>query len=206
MNSAIPINLAVEGALDEEVLRRILAGHGYTIGAAYGRRGSGYLRKTIHGFNSAAKGTPFAVLTDLDTEVCPAVLIRTWLPRPKHPNLIFRVAVREVEAWLLAHRKAMARFLGVHEDLVPHDVDDLPDPKKTLIELARRSRNRDLRTAIAPRPGSTATEGPDYNARLALFVRRHWDVNAAARSSPSLKRAVRRITEFQPVWNTLESR
>jgi len=95
MNSAIPINLAVEGSLDEEVLRKILrqARRGYVIGTSYGRRGSGYLRRTIHGFNSAARGTPFAVLTDLDRETCPAELIRAWLPQPRHPNFLFRVAV-----------------------------------------------------------------------------------------------------------------
>ncbi|MGA2329534.1 MAG: hypothetical protein ABSH05_25020 [Bryobacteraceae bacterium] len=207
MNRTIPINLAVEGSLDEEILRKILrqAGRGYAIGKPYGRRGSGYLRKTIRGFNSAAKGTPFAVLTDLDQEVCPAALVRAWLPQPRHANLIFRVAVRAVEAWLLAHREGMARFLGIRERLVPADVDSLPNPKRTLIDLARQTRNRELRAAIVPRPGSTATEGPDYNGRLAVFVRRYWDVNSAARSSPSLARAVRRIGEFQPVWEHLES-
>jgi len=53
-----------------------------------------------------------------------------------------------------------------------------------------------------PRPGSTATEGPDYNGRLSVFVREYWDVISAARSSPSLARAVRTIGEFQPVWST----
>jgi hypothetical protein len=207
MNSAIPINLAVEGSLDEEVLRKILrqARRGYVIGTSYGRRGSGYLRRTIHGFNSAARGTPFAVLTDLDREVCPAELIRAWLPQPRHPNFLFRVAVREVEAWLLAHREGISRFLGVSEHLVPSDADGLPDPKRTLIGLARQTRNRELKAAIVPRQGSTATEGPDYNGRLSVFVREYWDVSSAARCSPSLARAVRRIGEFQPVWEHIES-
>jgi hypothetical protein len=206
MNRAIPINLAVEGILDEEVLKRILqqARRGYAIGTPYGRRGSGYLRRKIHGFNVAARGTPFAVLTDLDTEPCPVALIRSWLPQPRHPNLLFRVAVREVEAWLLAHRVGMARFLGIREHLVPADVDSLPNPKRTLIDLARQTRNREMKAAIVPRPGSTATEGPDYNGCLVVFVRKHWDVNSAARSSPSLARAVRRIGEFQPVWEHVE--
>lgn len=208
MNRTIPINLAVEGTLDEQVLRKILrqAGRGYAIGTTHGHRGFGYLRRTIHGFNCAAKGTPFAVLTDLDKETCPAALIRAWLPQPKHPNLIFRVAVREVEAWLLAHREAIARFLGIREELVPRDVDALEDPKKTLLELARQSRSRGLREAIVPHRGSTATIGPDYNGRLAIFVRKHWDATSAARCSPSLARAVRRIGEFQPVWRNPETR
>ena len=207
MSRTIPINLAIEGALDEEVLRKVLlqAGRGYAIGTSYGRKGFGYLRKTIHGFNTAAKRTPFAVLADLDQEDCPAALIRAWLPQPQHPNLLFRVAVREVEAWLLAHREGIARFLGISEHLVPPDADGIPDPKRTLLDLARQTRNRELKAAIVPRPGSTATEGPDYNGRLAVFVREYWDVSSAARSSPSLARAVRTIGEFQPVWEHLEN-
>jgi hypothetical protein len=207
MSRTIPINLAIEAALDEEVLRKLLlqAGRGYVIGTSYGGRGSGYLRKTVPGFNFAARGTPFAVLTDLDTEPCPAALIRNWLPQPQHPNLIFRVAVREVEAWLLAHREAMARFLGIREDLVPREVDDLRDPKGALIDLARRSRIRELREAIVPRRGSTASIGPDYNGCLTGFVREYWKVNLAAQSSPSLQRALTRIGEFRPVWSHQES-
>jgi hypothetical protein len=202
MNSTIPINLAVEGTLDEEVLRKILqqAGRGYAIGTTHGHRGCGYLRRTIPGFNQGAKGTPFAVLTDLDREKCPPALIRAWLSQPKHPNLIFRVAVRAVEAWLLAHRQGIASFLGIHEDLVPRNVDALENPKQTLVELARKSRSRALREAMVPRRDSTATIGPDYNGRLAVFIRRDWDVTSAVRCSPSLERAVRRIGEFQPVW------
>ena len=65
---SIPVNLAIEDELSEAVLRRLLADarHGYVIGKAYGRNGYGYLRKTIAGWNRAAKGIPFVVLTDLD--------------------------------------------------------------------------------------------------------------------------------------------
>jgi len=120
MSRTIPINLAIEAALDEEVLRKLLlqAGRGYVIGTSYGGRGIGYLRKTVPGFNFAARGTPFAVLTDLDTEPCPPHSFRNWLPQPQHPNSSSRG--REGGGSLApAHREAMARFLGIREDLVP---------------------------------------------------------------------------------------
>jgi len=46
---------------------------------------------------------------------------KKWLPYPKHPNLLFRVAVKEVEAWLLAHRAAFATFLGISDKLIPQE-------------------------------------------------------------------------------------
>src|SRR5271163_4824291 len=110
--SPIPINLAVEDELSETVLRAILAfvDREYWIGTTYGRNGYGYLRRTITGWNRAAHGTPFVLLTDLDSSPCPSALIQEWLRVPLHPNLIFRVAVREVEAWLLADARNLARF------------------------------------------------------------------------------------------------
>jgi hypothetical protein len=109
MNKAIiPINLAVEDELSEVVSRKLLkvTRRSYVVGACYSQGGFGYLRKKISGFNNAAKGTPFFVLTDLDRGPCASALIGEWLPSPipKHPNLILRVAVQEVEAWLLAAR------------------------------------------------------------------------------------------------------
>jgi hypothetical protein len=199
----VPVNLAVEDELSEAVLRAILSQlRGYAVGVAYRRGGSGYLRRTIRGFNNAARGTPYVVLADLDRYQCPPALIRDWLSVPQHPNLVFRVAVREVEAWLLAHRSALASFLGIPEKSIPRDVDGLEDPKQTLIDLARRSRFRELRDAIAPRRESTARIGPDYNGRLSAFARKHWDARLAARSSASLQRTLRKLAAFRPTWTT----
>jgi hypothetical protein len=201
--ASIPINLAVEDLLSEAVLRKILqyTERPYDVGTCFCRGGYGYLKKNIHGFNNAAKAMPFLVLTDLDKAECPAVLIKEWLPHPKHPNLLFRVAVKEVEAWLLAHRDAFTRFLGIQRRLIPSTVDVISDPKKLLLDLARKSKRRLLREAIVPSPGSTARVGPDYNGQLVFFVEAFWNVATAMQSSPSLKRTVVALTNFQPRWD-----
>jgi hypothetical protein len=198
----IPVNLAIEDELSETVLRRIIAhtGRGYAIGTAYGRGGFGYLKRTIHGWNRAAAGVPFVLLTDLDELECPMALIEDWLTVPRHANLIFRVAVREVEAWLLADGTNFSRFLRVQEGALPKDVEALKDPKACLIGLARKSRSREIRERIAPLPGSTAKQGRDYNACLVSFVVSTWSIPAAAARSVSLARAVRRLGLFKPVW------
>jgi hypothetical protein len=162
--------------------------------------GYGYLRRTIAGWNEAARGGPWLVLTDLDRAECPRALIDEWLPQPQHPNLLFRVAVREVEAWLLADRENLARYLGVSTRLFPPDPDSLPDAKRSLIELARRSRGRAVRESIVPRQGSTAKQGGDYNGFLGRFVMDAWNIKAASVRSPSVDRTIAVLARFEPIW------
>ena len=200
--SGIPVDLAIEDELSEVVLRRLLtvANRGYHVGTTYRRGGFGYLRRTINGWNAAAKGRPFVVLTDLDDGPCPSDLIGGWLTSPRHPNLILRVAVREVEAWLLADAGNLAKFLGIDEARIPAIPEEIRDPKAMLVELARSCRSGDIRGRLVPRRGSTAKQGPDYNGCLGGFVRSAWDVRNAARHSPSLARSMARIEAFTPVW------
>lgn len=201
----IPIDLAVEDELSQAILLRLLeeSGRPYAPGTVYGRRGFGYLKKTIKGWNRAAKGKPFIVVTDLDLdkEPCPPSLLASWLAEPKHPNLMFHVAVPEIESWLLADTANFARFLGCAARLMPDDPESLSDPKAFLVGLARKSRLSHIRWRLAPKPGSTAPQGPDYNGCLGEFVRSGWNVVEAAKKSASLRRAIRRIAEFRPSWS-----
>jgi hypothetical protein len=202
MTPSIPVNIATEDEISEVVSRRLLehANRSYAVGTAYGRTGFGYLRRLIPGWNQAAQGVPFILMTDLDQYPCPPALIDDWLNVPKHPNLLIRVAVREIEAWLLADRTSIAKFLRVSRDHVPADVEALPDPKATLVSLARRSRSRSIRERVAPRTGSTAHQGPDYNGCLAEYVSTLWDIDEAADVAPSLSRAMTALRIFTPVW------
>jgi hypothetical protein len=200
--SSVPVNLAIEDELSEAVLRRLLAGakRDYAVGTAYGRSGYGYLRKTIGGWNRAARGIPFVVLTDLDRADCAPSLMSEWLGVPKHPNLIFCVAVREVEAWLLSDSIRLAKYLGCAVHKMPADPEGLADPKRTLIDLANESRSAEIRARVSPKRGSTAKQGPDYNGCLSAFVRRYWNISDAALHSASLTRAVKRLEQFAPTW------
>jgi len=200
--SDIPVNLAIEDELSEVVLRRLLAHsrRGYHVGTAYRKGGFGYLRRTVVGWNRAAQGIPFVILTDLDDHTCPRSLIDEWLTEPQHQNLVFRIAVREVEAWLLADSENLSTYLAVRESFVPGEPEILVDPKGALIDLARASRSARVRDQIVPRRGSTAKQGPGYNGCLAGFVATHWDIRAASVRSPSLARAMRRLAGFRPTW------
>ena len=198
----IPINIVVEDDLSEAVLRQILkqSQRNFSIGKCLKRQGYGYIKRILPGINDAAKGSPYLVLTDLDRNECPLALLREWLSSPKHPNLIFRVAVVEVESWLLGHREAFAEFLRISVNLIPDDLDSVPDPKQLLIELAKKSKKRDLRDAIVPAKNSTAKIGKDYNGQLIQFVNQTWQAEIARNHSRSLDRAINAILGFEPTW------
>lgn len=200
----IPINLVFEDVLSEAVLKEMLkqSQRPFSVGNCLNQRGYGKIKKVISGLNHAAKGMPYLVLTDLDNAECPLVILSEWLTQPKHPNLLFRIAVKEVESWLLAHREAFAEFLGISVDLIPADVDKIYDPKQLLINLVKKSKKRNLRDAIVPDRNSTAKIGKDYNGQLIQFVNQSWQVASAQTNSPSLERAMNALINFQPTWET----
>lgn len=202
MSNPIPINLAVEDAISEAVLRRILANCGgpWAIGIVYGRGGVGYLRKMTQGFNSAAHGTPFVVLADLDRANCAPQVVSEWLPNGAHQNLILRFAVREVEAWVMSDTDSFGRFLGVGLSTIPSAVETLQDPKQELVRVARRSRNKEIVADLVPRIGSTASVGRNYNARVVQYVQTQWDPSAGRHNCDSLNRAMVALERFAPKW------
>ncbi len=202
MTAPIPLNLAVEDALTESLFAKILKllPVAYAIRTIYKRGGYEYLRQNINGFNNAAKGIPFLIGTDLDMYECPPALMANWLLRPKHHNLLVRVAVREAEAWVLADKENFANFLGIRSALIPDDVEAIADPKRELINLARKARRRELREDICPPANSTRTVGPNYNSRLSAFVQQNWDPNTARQRAESLARTIDRLVAFQPQW------
>lgn len=204
----IAINLVFEDQLSEAVLRVILIQSRKNfevlrcfpdLTRQHSSSGFGYIKSKIKDFNQAAKGMPFLVLTDLDKEECPPKLIRDWLPVKPHPNLIFRVAKREVESWVMADRNAFADFLRIPLTKIPINIDDeLDDPKAFLVKMARKSKDQEVRNAIVPQ-SVTSKMGPDYNARLISFVKDKWNLERAVQHSDSLKRAVNAINNFQPI-------
>ncbi|MCK6485988.1 MAG: DUF4276 family protein [Phycisphaerae bacterium] len=184
------ISAAVEGPLDEVVARRLVESVGASIANVYGRNGKPALLARIEGYNNAARFAPWFVLIDLDGDGdCAPPARARWLPNAA-PRMCFRIAVREVEAWLLADRTRFAQFLKVNQAWVVTDPETLPDPKQVVVNLARKSRNRAIREDIAPRPGSGRSVGPAYVSRMIEFVQRWWSPTDAARSAPSLERAM----------------
>lgn len=188
--ASIAVTRAVEGSLDESVAVALVSHVGAQAGPVYGLKGKTHLRKSIDGYNFAAAHSPWFVLVDLDTDhPCAPPMVTDWVPEPA-ALLCFRVAVHECEAWLLADRPAFATFLGVAVTRIPQDLETVLEPKELVVNLARRSRKRDIRDDLVPSPSSGRSVGPAYGAKLSEFVRDNWDPARAAQSSNSLQRAI----------------
>jgi hypothetical protein len=187
------ITAAVEGMVDEAVARRLVEHIGAEVGPVYGRHGKDHLRRNIGGYNRAARFAPWLVLIDLNSDAeCAPALVPVLLSAPS-PMMRFRIAVREVESWLLADRERLAGFLGVSHVGVPLQPEAEIDPKRTVVDIARRSKRRAIREDLVPRPGSGRSEGPGYASRMIEFVldrKRGWRPEVAAGRSDSLRRCL----------------
>ena len=205
LNSVI---LAVEDVLSNAVSTKILKNFGIEIVLRIGFKGNSYLKQKAAGLNQAARGPcEVFMLTDLDSpQNCPPQLIQSWIRAPLSSGFFLRVAVMEVESWIMADRSALAGFLSIPVNRIPSNTDTIANPKEFLVSLARRSTKRRLRDQLVPAPGATtARVGPEYNSRFSEFVQTHWDLERAAVVSPSLKRTVDRIRSAQSVSDASQS-
>jgi hypothetical protein len=189
-DGTLRISAAVEGIVDEAVVQKLIIEVGGWPGTVYGKNGKPYLRQKIQGFNNAAKSWPCLVLVDLDNDAeCAPPLCAEWV-QVLAPYLCFRVAVREVEAWLMADAATLASFLGVSRNRIPADPEQLVDPKMEMVNLARRSRRQAIRKDMVPREGSGRSVGPAYASRLIEYVQTFWRPEVASEQSESLRRAI----------------
>lgn len=186
--------LAVEDVLGEAVSTRILASQGIAVSQRLGLKGKGYLQQKAQSLNQTARGFAVFMLADQDSpDPCPPQLIRSWIKGPRHPHLFLRIAVMEVESWIMADRSGIASFLSIPLSRIPVDTDVLLHPKEFLVSLARSGSKKRLRAELVPKPGATSKVGPGYNVRLGEFVRLYWDVERASQTSNSLKRTLARL-------------
>lgn len=194
----VGLAIATEDELSEAVAVRLVAdaAPSLPVTQTLRRNGFGYLRSRMANWCGLAGHQPVLVLTDLDQIACPAELLRQWRGRLKPPDdLLVRVAVREVEAWLLADHEAMRLLFGARGRL-PAEPDQLPDPKAHLLALAAKYAPRDVRLDLVKTSGAMSSQGLGYNARLSYWVQTCWHPARAAECSPSLRRARMRLQEL----------
>ncbi|MCS7316612.1 MAG: hypothetical protein NZ554_14160, partial [Bryobacteraceae bacterium] len=195
----ITISGAVEGDLDAAVPRRLLRSVGAVPGTIYGRRVKSHLLDKLAAYNQAARFQPWVVLLDLDQDAaCAPQILPRWLPTPA-PQMCLRVAVRAVDAWLLADAERLARFLHIPRQHIPGHPDAIDRPEQCTVSLARQSRSSAIREDIVPRPESGRDVGPAYTARMIEFVQDEttgWWPEVAAQASESLARCLRRLRQL----------
>jgi hypothetical protein len=184
---------AVEGPVDDAVVRKVLRACGHEPGSIHIKNGKSGLLEKLTGYNTAAQIAPWLVLVDLNGDAsCAPPFVAACLPSPAE-QMIFRVAVRQVEAWLLADRSRFARFLKVSQARLPRDPDSLPDAKRVVTDIARHSSDRRIREEMVSRPGSGRKVGPAYVARMIEFIELVWMPDDAEIRSDSLSRCLGRL-------------
>lgn len=157
--------------------------------------GSGYLKSNIRKWCELSNTLPVLILTDLDNTKCPLLLIQSWLEKDKKPdNLLIRVAVREIESWLIADYEAIQDFLNSKERLSVKP-DEIQDPKQYLLNLAKKA-PRQIRDDLVQVNKGSIRQGLGYNNLLAKFVTETWDPERAAARSPSLAKARMRLSDL----------
>jgi len=190
------VTLAVEGPSDVAVLRRLCETAGVDIANVYVCGGKLPLDERLKGFNQAAQYSNWVVLRDLNADGPCASQVMTDLLPDRATRMFLRLAVRAVEAWLLADRKGLASYLGIKVASIPSSPDLLRRPKRALVDVARHSKRRELRRDLVPEAGLSTEVGPGYTARITEFAQRYWSPTAGASNSGSLARcmaALRRI-------------
>lgn len=189
-------SVAVARRILAHVNRQYSAQFEFRPGFPDNKRGFGNIKRMLPALvDMARRGLPSFVISDLDRFPCSPALIRDWmglaaqqrLSVPK--NLIFRIAEKEIESWIMADRDAFSEFIGIHRDNFVRNPDSLEDPKQHLLNVIRKKGRKKWQKEMLPQ-GKTAAIGPKYNEKLCEFVDQHWDPARAAERSPSLLKAI----------------
>ncbi len=118
--------------------------------------------------NMARAGIHTMVLVDLDDTDSPCTLIHEWFSLLEKegaslpPECLFRIAVREVESWILADRKNWAEFIGIAASNFSSTPDLLDDPQRHIFEVVRSKGRKKFHRGMLP--SGTSHIGPLYRA------------------------------------------
>lgn len=161
------------------------------------KHGRGNVQRELPAYSALADVMPVIAGVDLDGDECAPSLLQAWGHVPK-PNLIVRVAVTEIESWVLADRKQCAQFLNSVSKEITKSPDSLANPKKVLLDLARTCASDELKKDLVPRNYDREYPriGPAYNLRMVEFVAKRWRPHVARERSDSLNRAILAIEKL----------
>ena len=198
----IPIALATEDELSEAIALRLIEElkKPHYVAHKLRRGGFGYLRSKMDSWVQMSQYQIMLVLTDLDHAKCLVEYRDEWLPHKTLPaNLVFRIAVREVESWVLADHHGMRKLIGT-KGVLPKDPDQLVDPKQTLLGIAKLA-PKNLRNDLMRNVDGHLQPGLGYNAQLTQWIKTSWSPERAAERSPSLARARKRLQEAARIFD-----
>jgi hypothetical protein len=122
------------------------------------------------------------------------MLISEWSNGRNLPSGMFvRVAVREIESWLIANHEAMEIFMGTGRKF-PDEPDKLDDPKRLLLNLLKRKYLRGDVVRVS-KDGNVA-QGIAYNNVIGKWIDECWSPERAGDKSQSLRRAIDKLGRY----------
>lgn len=193
-------NVAIVGEdeLSLAILTRLINDYKTEVCISYEFRAKGFgnIKANTSKYIKASRVLPHIILTDLDHHTCAKSLFVDWGLVNIPPCCLFRIAVKEVEAWILSDRSGIANFLDIQINRIPSYPEQEQDPKEALLNLAKTTRRRGLSAELVSNSSAGLMIGPLYNFRLCEFVANSWNVEAARQNSNSLSKAVLRISEL----------
>ena len=198
LNSPVYINIAFEDVLCEAVINRLLSQvwPEAIIYKKFHGRGSGYLKTHLQAFIHSSRSTPFFVLLDSDNEGCAKKMLDSLSLKAPPYNFILRIAVHEVESWILADYDNFLKVINVKSGHCPVNTDTIKQPKEYILNLARKSASSMIKKSLLPTKDGGALQGPGYNSVMVRFALEKWDIFNASLRSESLKRAVLHLKSF----------
>jgi len=194
------VSVVVEGDTDLPVVRKLLKDAKLEIAVEIDAGGKGYIDQQFPGYNRSAKGSPWLILRDLNSDAICAAEFLKGQPSPSK-WMCFRIAVRELESWLMADRNGFADFFDVPIGLLPEEPDNENDPTQTLVNVTRRSRSASIRRRMIPKNGMHTSVGMLYEATIIEFAEQHWSLVRASSRSDSLRRARKALKALGAAWN-----
>jgi len=188
------IAVVAEDRLTEAVLLKCISVvlPAYSVARTEVKNGRGNVQRELVAYSTLAQVMPVVIGVDLDGDDCAPTLLGSWGRLPPQPGLLLRIAVREIEAWVLADQRRVATFIGAAPKEIPKRPDALNDPKRSLLEVARAYARPELKADLVPRnyDASYPRIGRAYNLRMCEFVAAKWRPQVARDKSESLNRAL----------------
>ena len=187
--------VVAEGKIDTLVVKKIFIETDIKLRVSYSCQGKPDFKRKIKNYNNAAQHLPFFALCDLDRDEC-APSTRSEMLSNISSLMCFRIAVRAIEAWLMADREAFAESFSVVQARIPREPDIIDNPKTELINIARKSGRAKIREGIPPSPEGGRRVGSEYTIIMTEFINSHWSPKRACKNSDSLASAWRRCERF----------
>ena len=194
--------VVAEDKLTQAVLHKCIAEYlpSFQICRSEVKNGRGNVQRELAAYAKLANTIPVLVGVDLDSDECAPLLLAQWNAfQLLSSTFLLRIAVREIEAWVLADRKRIVQFVGGESDDISKAPDSLDDPKRYFLDFARRVATEDLKRDLIPQNYDKKYPriGPAYNIQMCDFVERRWRPHVAIKRSGSLARAIRQISELE---------